>query len=70
MNAPAASTCPLPDPVPSAFQEAQIHLDTTTPFDASGTYPNPPFPDAVQPAPRTSGPDGRAEGGLDIQLPQ
>lgn len=47
-----------------------IHLDTAGPFDATGTYPNPPFPDAVQPAPRTTGPDGRDEGALDIQLPQ
>lgn len=68
--APQASTWPPADPVIVPFEEVQMHLDTVSPFDASGTYANPPFPDAVQPAPRASGPDGRDEGALDIQLPQ
>lgn len=64
------SPWPPADPMLAPFTNAQIHLDTATPFDLTGTYPNPPFPDAVLPAPRTSGPDGRDEGALDIQLPQ
>jgi hypothetical protein len=55
---------------PPALQEIQLHFDAGAPFDRTGTYANPPFPAAVQPAPRTSGPDGRDEGALDIQLPQ
>ncbi|MGF6700540.1 hypothetical protein OKW38_005152 [Paraburkholderia sp. MM5496-R1] len=43
-----------------------IHADTVTPADPSGTYPNPPFSDAVTPAPRMRGPDGRDEGTLEI----
>lgn len=53
-----------------ALEGVDIHLDTASPFDATGTYANPPFPAAVKPAPRTSGPDGRDEGGLTINLPQ
>lgn len=55
---------------PPALTSIGIHVDTGMPFDPTGTYANPPFPDAVQPAPRTSGPDGRDEGALDITLPQ
>jgi hypothetical protein len=53
-----------------ALDEITVDVDLTNRFDATGTYPNPPFPSEVEPAPRTSGPDGRAEGGLDVQLPQ
>lgn len=67
---PPGSPWPPASPLIVPFEQAQIHLDTMQPFDPNGTYPNPPFPDAVTPAPRTSGPDGRDEGGLDIQLPQ
>jgi hypothetical protein len=56
--------------VTTSLQELSLTADLRNVFDPSGTYPNPPFPDAVQPAPRTSGPDGRAEGGFDIELPQ
>lgn len=52
------------------LEEVTVDADLTDVFDPSGTYPNPPFPDSVNPAPRTSGPDGRAEGGADITLPQ
>ena len=55
---------------PEALTEIGVHVDLAAPFDANGTYANPPFPDAVSPAPRTSGPDGRDEGYLDIQFPQ
>jgi len=41
--------------------------DMVNVFDPSGTYVDPPFPDAVNPAPRTAGPDGRAEGGLSFE---
>lgn len=52
------------------LEEITLDADLTNRFDPTGTYANPPFPSEVESAPRTSGPDGRAEGGLDIQLPQ
>jgi hypothetical protein len=52
------------------LQHISITNDLTNVFDATGIYDNPPFPDAVNAAPRTAGPDGRAEGGLDIDLTQ
>lgn len=52
------------------LEQVNVHVDLAGPFDATGAYPNPPFPDSVQPAPRTSGPDGRDEGALTITLPQ
>lgn len=52
------------------IEEMTVDADLTNVYDPSGTYANPPFPSAVLPAPRTSGPDGRAEGGLDITLSQ
>ncbi|MBR7929394.1 hypothetical protein [Burkholderia ambifaria] len=59
------------DPVVTTdLQELSLTADLRNVYDPNGTYPNPPFPDAVQPAPRTSGPDGRAEGGFDIEFPQ
>lgn len=64
------SPWPPPSPFIVPLEGVRIHLDTVEPFDASATYPDPPFPDAVNPAPRTAGPDGRDEGALDIQLPQ
>ncbi|MBO9647362.1 MAG: hypothetical protein J7605_02545 [Variovorax sp.] len=67
---PPQGTWPPADPALAPLESVGIHVDTTAPFDATGTYPSPPFPDAVLPAPRTSGPDGRDEGALDIQLPQ
>ncbi|KDR25463.1 hypothetical protein BG60_28250 [Caballeronia zhejiangensis] len=47
-----------------------VTADLTNVADPNGTYPNPPFPDAVTPAPRTQGPDGRAEGEVNVQFPQ
>lgn len=55
--------------VTDELQGVDVHVDTIGPFDATGTYPDPPFPDAVPPAPRTSGPDGRDEGRLSIDFP-
>lgn len=52
------------------LEEITVDADLVNVFDPSGTYANPPFPSSVTPAPRTVGPDGRAEGGLDITLPQ
>lgn len=51
------------------LQGMDVHVDTIDPFDATGTYPDAPFPDAVPPAPRTSGPDGRDEGRLTFDFP-
>ncbi|MBB4863349.1 hypothetical protein HNP46_002196 [Pseudomonas nitritireducens] len=50
------------------LQQLTITDDLTNVVDPTGTYPNPPFPDAVEPAPRTVGPDGRAEGGISIDF--
>lgn len=38
-------------------------------FDPNGIYVGTLFPNSILPAPRTSGPDGRMEGGLNIALP-
>ncbi|UPG86853.1 hypothetical protein L2Y94_05725 [Luteibacter aegosomatis] len=57
-------------PIPTdVLEEFTVTVDSSNVFDPTGTYPDPPFPDAVRPAPRTEGPDGRAEGGLDITFP-
>jgi hypothetical protein len=54
---------------PPQLNEITVQADLTNHFDPSGTYPDPAFPDSVKPAPRTSGPDGRNEGAIDIALP-
>ncbi len=51
------------------LEGVNVHVDAGRPFDATGDYPDAPFPDAVPPAPRTSGPDGRDEGSLVIDFP-
>jgi hypothetical protein len=54
-------------PIPLAdITEMDIHVDSINIMDPGGTYTNPPFPQAVTPAPRTQGPDGRDEGYLVI----
>lgn len=53
---------------PPDLEGVDVTLDAIAPFDPSGTYPNPAFPDSVVPAPRIQGPDGRAEGVLHINL--
>lgn len=59
-------------PTGTPITSVGIHADLGAPFDPNGTYtPStdaPPYTPA--PAPRTSGPDGRDEGALDITLPQ
>lgn len=51
------------------LEGVNLYLDAISPADATGTYTNAPFPAAVKPAPRTEGPDGRAEGALQINFP-
>jgi hypothetical protein len=65
---PAAEIAALQPIVP--LEQMNITTDLTNVFDATGVYDNPPFPGAVSPAPRTAGPDGRAEAELDIDLTQ
>jgi hypothetical protein len=50
--------------------EVDLTADLTNVADPNGTYPDPPFPDAVTPAPRTAGPDGRAEGFVKVNFSQ
>lgn len=57
-------------PVVSDLQEMGIHNDMLGTFDPTGAYQSDVFPLAATLAPRTSGPDGRDEGALDIALPQ
>jgi len=64
------------DPVAASIVQPIVPLaelnttdDLTNVADPSGTYPDAAFPGAVTPAPRTAGPDGRAEGGLTIDFP-
>lgn len=58
-------------PIPTtALETVTIDGDLQNVFDPNGTYPNPPFPASVEPAPRDEGPDGRMEVGADITLPQ
>jgi len=59
---------PFATVLPPALTSFGLHFDAGSPFDSTGTYANPLFPGL--PAPRTSGPDGRDEGALDITLPQ
>lgn len=54
--------------VTDTLDAVDLHADLAAPFDPAGTYPSPPFPDAVRPAPRASGPDGRDEGRVRIDL--
>ncbi|OTP79489.1 hypothetical protein [Caballeronia sordidicola] len=56
--------------VTATLQQVTVTADLTNVADPTGTYVDPLFPDAATPAPRTSGPDGRAEGGIDVDLSQ
>ena len=55
--------------VTAVLEEIDLTADLVNVADPTGTYPNPPFPDAVVPAPRTAGPDGRAEGFVKATFP-
>ncbi|QJD91802.1 hypothetical protein HH213_17930 [Duganella dendranthematis] len=57
-------------PVAIPFQGMDVHADLANVYDPTRTYPNAAFSDAVKPAPRSAGPDGRDEGGLSINFPQ
>lgn len=54
---------------PDTLEQMNITADLLNVFDGNGIYPDAPFPDAVSPAPRNSGPDGRAEGELTFVFP-
>ncbi|WP_233872497.1 hypothetical protein [Paraburkholderia adhaesiva] len=66
---PLTDTPPALQPAAVPLEAIGIHADTIAPADRTGTYPKPPFPDAVTPAPRGRGPDGRDEGTLDFPSP-
>lgn len=51
-----------------SIDQFNIHIDTIYPYDATGTYTDPAFPDSVQPAPRARGTDGRDEGYLEVDV--
>ena len=61
-----------PNETPVALTSVGLHADMDAPFDPNGTYT--PSTDSPaykpEPAPRTTGPDGRDEGALDTPLPQ
>ncbi len=61
------------DPFPPRhqLQGIDVKADLRNVFDPSGTYPAPTAPAySPTPAPRSTGPDGRVEGGADIDLEQ
>lgn len=61
---PGASTAGAPNTVGAAVGDPLVGSVPATPAN----YPNPPFPGSVTGAPRESGPDGRNEGTLLINL--
>jgi len=69
---PAASTWPVQAVPTVPLDSVGIHLDMAAPFDPNGTYTPSTDAPAYTPTtpPRTSGPDGRDEASLDINLPQ
>ena len=58
----------FPNIPPYIYEQAGVHADLTNVVDKTGTYSDPPFPDAVTPAPRTVGPDGRDEGFIQVDF--
>lgn len=65
---PDESEWPVPNPPMDEIDTVVIEADMKAPFDPNGTYPAGDFPDSVKPAPRTEGPDGRVEIGVEITL--
>lgn len=55
-------------PVAPPLEGVDLHADLVATFDPNGVYGDVLFPTAVQPTPRTSGPDGRDEGGFEINF--
>ena len=49
-------------PITFEIEQITVTTDATNVFDANGTYTNSLFPSAATAAPRSTGPDGRAEG--------
>jgi hypothetical protein len=56
-------------PAAPPLEGVNLHADLVSQFDPLGVYGDVLFPDAVQPAPRTAGPDGRDEGYVEINFP-
>lgn len=60
--------------ITAPLESIDLNLDSQNIFDPTGTYagsvPNTEFPNAINPAPRTQGPDGRNEGYIVVDLPQ
>lgn len=54
-------------PVAPPLDGVTLHVDLAAPFDATGVYDS-QFAGAVPAAPRTTGPDGREEGRVEINL--
>ena len=65
---PEATQWPNDPPPPAPLDAVSVVADLTNVFDATGTYTDPSFPQAVTPAPRTQGPDGRAEGTINEEF--
>jgi hypothetical protein len=65
-----------PEPPTYPLESVVLDADLANRFDAAGTYSpgdpgfNADFPNSAVPAPRSSGPDGRLEGRIKIDLPQ
>lgn len=57
----------LPE-ITAILEGITLTADLTNVADPTGTYPDPAFPAAVKPAPRTEGPDGRVEGFVNVQF--
>jgi hypothetical protein len=66
---PALTTWPVKAPAAVTINQVTLDADLANVVDPTGTYPSPLFPQSVTPAPRTAGPDGRAEGGFTVNLP-
>lgn len=54
--------------VTSTLDGIDLTADLINVADPNGTYLNPPFPNAVTPAPRDHGPDGRSEGSVSVKF--
>ncbi|CAG9248563.1 conserved hypothetical protein [Burkholderia diffusa] len=65
---PPGADWPLVPTVPNYIEQITVTVDPVNVADATGTYPDASFPQAITPAPRTQGPDGRAEGYLVLTL--
>ena len=68
VSAPIATVWPNNPAAPVSLSGVGIDVDLTNIYDATGEYPSSLFVNSVNPSPRTSGPDGRSEGAIDIPL--